>query len=180
MNNAVKHSNGSSKYSQPTNFGVDNLNQSDIKLVKESLISRCKFNIKDTIESYPCRFSHNHKKTIYSNIINNQKEKDGQINPEQVSYFTRWKQLNADKNTLSTLSEDEPEVIGGNDLNSQFAKVFGKEPVDIEAASQNITDNTESKDNKDVENDNDEQKNDGLITVEPNPKSITIHSYDSL
>ena len=74
-------------YSQPLEFGVENLNVTDNKLVNDFLISRCKFNINDTINNYPCRFNHSHKKQIYANIVKQQNNKAGRINPEKVSYF---------------------------------------------------------------------------------------------
>ena len=159
-----------STYSVSVDFGVNNLNESDVKLVKDALISRCKFNVDDTINRYPCRFSHDHKKKIYANIIKEQtpkkkmlnigknNDKNGIIDPDKICYFTRWKQLNQINNSLGTLNED---VI--DDLSNQFSQIFGKKP-DIDIESQPVQKDDKSKDDLD----NSKEKR----------KSITIHSYE--
>ena len=154
-------------YSRPIEFGVENLNVTDNKIVKEFLISRCAFNINDTINKYPCRFSHSHKQQIYGNIVEQQNKKYGQINSEKVCYFTRWKQLDQGQNELNTLNE---ETENGDDLNAKFTKTFGKEPVAMDEDI-DIENNTESKD-KDKDDLSEEKEN------ELQRKSITIHSYE--
>eukprot|EP01083_Nonionella_stella_P033677 92163_1 len=74
-------------------LGTSNLHQHDVTFLDTCLLSRCKYNVSQLVQEYPCRFNHPHKRTIYQNITKHQTKK-GKIDPKHVCYFTRWKQLN--------------------------------------------------------------------------------------